>query len=135
VTRVLIITSLLALLCTISAAQAPQRPDPKLEEQLKTLSERIAALEKAVLRDPLQPTRPVLTRVESLERRLTTLEKRDADTRDLTRRLTAIEDRQKQAARDAVDSREVRDLQRKVDQLTRTNDELKQRMQRLESKR
>lgn len=126
---------MLALLLILSPSPAQNPPDRKMDEQLKALAARVEALEKAVLRDPLHPTRPVIARLDAGEQRLSAIEKHQAETHDFDRRLTSVETQQRQAVRDAVDPRDLRELQRKVDRLTKGLDDLKQRLQKLESKR
>ena len=142
---------------TILAADLISPPPRALgmqEDAAARVEERLAMLEKAVLRDPYKPQETVLSRLERIERELLERQriaaKTDrADDRALAELHKAVETSRRQGddlARrvkalefakpgDAVNPREMQELRREVDRATTQLNDLANRVRSLESRR
>jgi hypothetical protein len=133
---------------------APSSAQGVQEDAAARVEERLAMLEKAVLRDPYKPQETVLSRLERIERELLerqrTAEKADRgdqrslaelhkmleNTRkqgdDLARRVKALESAK---TADPLDPRELRELRRELDRATTQLNDLANRVRSLETRR
>ena len=124
--------------------------------QLEALESRVVALEKSVIKDPFHPDDTVLSRLRILEDRLNAADKiggqaaktesREDDqvkrsldalmreTRELDQRMRRAEDAARRPE-NPQSTTELRDLRSSLSQLTRTLDDLQERVRRLEAKR
>ena len=137
----------------VRGVQAAESSDPHTTELLKELTDRVTILEKAVLDDPYQPKSTVLARLDAIERRLEGLDKSDnADAKGddqafanlrkeldqqqeedeaIQKRIAALEQTQKSGG---TSDRDMRDVERSIDQLRKSVDELAKRVKSLEAK-
>jgi hypothetical protein len=133
---------------------APSRAQGVQEDAAARVEERLAMLEKAVLRDPYKPQETVLSRLERIERELLerqrivekadrgderslaelhkTLENTRKQGDDLARRVKALESAK---TADPLDPRELRELRRELDRATTQLNDLANRVRSLETRR
>ncbi len=147
---------LLAAILTVLSVTAPAPPhggqENDVARRVQALTERVTALEKLVVRDPFRPDSTLLARVEAIEKQL----KADDRTRQaaakadeqslrqlndtltrLTRQAQEQDKRLKtiEQERRSTGGNELRQLQRDLDQMKRTIDDLRMRVSRLEARK
>ena len=102
------------------------------EDPLSLLDVRVAALEKVVIKDLQHPKDTVLARLETAENRLKEMERSDSA---VEKRVASLEGERRRVAPGVHDPAvELQTLRRQVDTLTRTLDDVKERVRRLEGK-
>ena len=124
--------------------------------ELASIDERVAKLEKAVIRDAFHPDEPALARLKKIEERLdaddrtggisakaqakdddqvhAALDSLDRDTKALDQRLKRMEDTARKTESPAS-ANELRDIENSMAQLTRSLGDLQERIRKLEAKK